>query len=139
MGRPRKGVTDEDRFWQRVKKTRWCWLWIGYRVNGRYGAFKVGGRRVLVHRYAFKLMHGHWPKKKGLHTCDVSNCVKPDHIYDASQKQNTHDWLSRRGRKLTAKQALWCKGKSVKMIMQRYKVFWTHAYALRRGTYWKWA
>ena len=140
MGRPKKGVTTEDRFWANVRKTRGCWLWLGakHRSVG-YGKLNVAGQHVLAHRFAFKLSRGFWPNDNVLHTCDNTMCVKFDHLYDGSQKQNTHDWLTRKGRKLTARQALWCKGKSVQKIMAKFKVFWTHAYALRRGAYWRWA
>ena len=138
MGRPKKGITVEDRFWKRVRKTRKCWLWTGYTPNGRYGALIISGRRVLAHRFSFKLARGWWSKGLTLHTCDVPLCVKPNHLYDGSQTRNMHDWLTRRGRKLTTKQALWCKGKPVQSIINKFDVFWTHAYALRRGAYWRW-
>lgn len=138
MGKPRRGVTAQDRFWAAVRKTRGCWLWVGYSHNGRYGRLQVGGKDVLAHVYSFFLANGRWPKLKTLHTCDVSLCVKPIHLYEGSNTQNMRDRLRRHGRKLTAKQAVWCRGKDVKLIMRKFKVFFTHAYALKRGAYWKW-
>jgi hypothetical protein len=89
VGRPR-GMTTEERFWEKVDKTPTCWLWIGGRVGdadrerGRYGRFATSTTRgsvvlVLPHRYSWELHFG--PVPDGLmvlHACDTPACVHPD-------------------------------------------------------------
>ncbi len=83
----------EPRFWAKVDKSGPtpaphpvlgdlgpCWLWTGLTRGtqvDRYGTFKVKGKTVSVHRYAYELMVG--PIPDGLtidHLCKTSLCVR---------------------------------------------------------------
>lgn len=52
------GLSSADRFWKHVDKTGNCWLWTACKSQG-YGRFRVDGKTVLAHRYAYELLIGH--------------------------------------------------------------------------------
>lgn len=141
MGRPRRGVTPEDRLWQYVDKTGACWLWRGSSPNGRYGALQVNGARVGAHVFSYMLHHKLPERPKGLvlHRCDMPRCVRPSHLYLGTQKQNARDALLRGkfGRaKITIKQAKWARGKPTSVVAAALPVSKAHAQALAHGRYW---
>lgn len=75
------------RFWRRVKKTRSCWLWMGFRLPRGYGQFtayvgKRGKKKLLAHRYAYEQLVGAIPQGKVLDhiKCDNPPCVRPSHL-----------------------------------------------------------
>jgi|SRR5580765_1234679 len=99
--------TAEERFWQLVDKngpihpvlkTR-CWIWIGSRLDDGYGQFNLDGQTVRAHRYSFFLAHGKWPTLDVLHHCDNPSCVRSDHFYEGTDKDNAQDRDTRRRRK----------------------------------------
>ena len=66
-----------------------CWLWTGYSPNGRYGALKCQGRRVLAHVFAYEALVGSIPKGKTLdHLCRNTFCVNPQHLEPVSHREN---------------------------------------------------
>lgn len=102
-------MTDEA-FWSRVDKTDTCWLWTGTTTDG-YGI--VRRRKIkpkgwlYAHRYSWMLTHGPIPPGAlVLHTCDVRNCVRPDHLWLGSNADNLADMCQkdRSTRKLTSAQ-----------------------------------
>lgn len=96
-----KPKAAEERFWSHVDKSGECWEWIAYRNNSRggYGRFQPAvGIRKEAHRYAWEITHG--PIPDGLyvcHDCDNPSCVRPDHLFLGTQKDNIRD-ASRKGR-----------------------------------------
>src|SRR4051812_187652 len=73
-----------------------CWLWAGTTQRGGYGKFKAGGANVAAHRYSWQMTHG--PVPEGLcvlHRCDVPGCVKPEHLFVGTQKENTADMIAK--------------------------------------------
>lgn len=77
-----------------------CWLWLGHlrETEGRLrGEMSFQGRSQLVNRVAWKLFRGAIPTKSFvLHTCDVSICVNPDHLYLGTHLDNMRDMRVRR-------------------------------------------
>lgn len=77
------------RFWMKVRRSSGCWLWTGA-VSGVYGQFWDGKRVVWAHRFSYELKHGSIPPRKQIDhrpTCP-KNCVNPDHLRVATNKQN---------------------------------------------------
>ena len=97
-GRP--PVDSKIRFWSMVNKDGpvpkqcpergKCWEWTGY--FNRYCNIKVDGKQILVHRYSWLIHNGDVPA--GLmvcHHCDNGKCVRPDHLFVGTGKQNMQD------------------------------------------------
>lgn len=89
--------TVEERFMEYVTKTDTCWLWTGYK--GNYGYGKVTneiGKQVRAHRYMYEKHKGTIPAGMNvLHTCDVTACINPDHLFLGTQKDNVKDMMKK--------------------------------------------
>ena len=86
-----------EKFYQKVNKTDTCWLWTGGQAGG-YGVTSIGSKTYFAHR-ASVILHGGTipPKMCVCHKCDVPLCVRPDHLFIGTHKENTHDAI-RKGR-----------------------------------------
>ena len=104
--------TTEERFWKRVHKTDTCWLWTGaWRNRLGYGGFYANGQFTGAHQYAYTLMCGEIPP--GLyvcHDCDTPSCVRPDHLFVATQRENMHDCINKGRFKLHSDAAITPRG-----------------------------
>jgi hypothetical protein len=80
-------------FWKYVNKTDTCWLWTGKLHNTGYGVHRPVGRiEVTTHRFSWELHFGPIPEGKCvLHRCDVRNCVRPDHLFLGTRRDNMED------------------------------------------------
>jgi hypothetical protein len=88
------------RFWAKVHKTGYCWLWTGGTARKGYGAFTVhttGGNKTLVaHRFAWRVTKGRIPRNLFvLHKCDNPPCVRPSHLWLGTQLDNIHDCIKK--------------------------------------------
>jgi hypothetical protein len=99
MVMPKYALPIAERFWSKVDKSdNGCWEWLGSRFNGRYGQFsfvrRVEGVKtsLLSHRVAWTLTYGPIPPNTFVcHHCDNPICVRPDHLFLGSAKDNTQD------------------------------------------------
>lgn len=93
----RRWLPFEERFWGRVQKTDGCWLWTGNKMRRGYGitynaGIYEGGKREPAHRISYRLAYGDFPKNLLVcHHCDNPPCVKPDHLFLGTHKDNFLD------------------------------------------------
>ena len=95
-------MTLEERFWDKVLlafDAHSCWEWKAARdPQTGYGKIGFGGKTYGAHRVSYQLNVGEIPDGMYvLHTCDNRACVRPDHLYTGTQRDNIHDML-RKGR-----------------------------------------
>ena len=90
------------RFWAKVEKSDGCWLWSAARLTANgYGISSIRGRSVVAHRIAWELATGEAPPADldVCHKCDVRNCVRPDHLFLGTRRENVQDMIEKgRGR-----------------------------------------
>lgn len=91
----------QNRFWQKVDKTANCWVWIGGRTSWGYGSIAIRhGYMKNTHRVSWEIHYGSIPKGMCvLHSCDNPPCVRPDHLFLGTLKDNSQDML-KKGRHL---------------------------------------
>lgn len=142
-------AADADRFWAKVQKTDGCWLWLGSRDGCGYGHLRCG---VLFKatRLCLRLINGEWPRGCVCHKCDNPQCVRPDHLFVATQAENLAD-MRRKGRsargsghsmaKLNEAQVVEARrlheaGESKRSIADRYGVSWGCIHLIVRRHNW---
>lgn len=81
-----------------VNKADGCWLWTGLVNNHGYGIATIDGRQTSAHRVVYGLLVKPVPKGLDLcHKCDNPLCVRPDHMFVGTRKENMQD-AARKGR-----------------------------------------
>lgn len=74
-----------------------CWLWTGYVDRKGYGQFRLPGRAVWAHRFAYEAMIGELPDGMTVgHMCCCPSCVNPDHLEPQTRSENTAEGNRRR-------------------------------------------
>lgn len=83
-------------FIERIKKTEYCWEWIGTITTHGYGHFKHKQKVYRAHRVAFVLFKGMIPEGMYVcHACDNPKCVNPDHLWLGTPRDNAMDMVSK--------------------------------------------
>jgi hypothetical protein len=97
-GTNRKYCSEKCRFMSLVDTTPGygpkgqCWRWLGTKHGKGYGHFKVGTKCEKAHRISVKLFKGiDIGYLQGCHTCDLPDCVNPDHIFLGTDEDNKND------------------------------------------------
>lgn len=91
----------ENKFFQNVRKSEGCWLWVGSRFSNGYGRVyrKVGFRnyeQVGAHRVSWEIHYGKIPDGLWvLHKCDNHQCVNPAHLFLGTQTDNMRDMVNK--------------------------------------------
>lgn len=123
--RERKSI--EDRFWPRVDKDGpvpphrpelgRCWVWTGAAPGFGYGVMGVGGgyrRNSGTHRVSWEIHHGPIPDDLHvLHKCDNPPCVRPEHLFLGTQRDNAQD-MSAKGRAGGSPKLTWDKVEKIR-------------------------
>ncbi len=87
----------EDYFMNiRVCEETGCHLWEGSISPNGYGIVNFYGKTQSAHRHAWEEANGEIPEGLNiLHSCDVKNCINPEHMSLGSQQQNMDDKVAR--------------------------------------------
>lgn len=135
----------DTRFWAAIKKTKTpegCWLWTGNISVHGYGTISVEGKIWRAHRLSYTLHYGPIPDDVLVcHACHMPSCVRPDHLYLGTAKDNAHDKvvampLEERTRgKMNAStvnkiRAMAAQGVSKHAISQRFSVSYATVWAI---------
>lgn len=95
-----------DKFWNKVNKTRTCWLWTGVLGASGYGLYDIKNKVYTVSRLS-ALHHGlikdYKEKILVCHKCDIRNCVNPKHLFPGTHKDNTQDMMNKKRNKYSTK------------------------------------
>lgn len=85
-----------ERFWRNVHADlSGCWLWRGGTRHG-YGVCTIDGVAKGAHRLAYADFRGPVPEALVVcHSCDVTNCVRPDHLWLGTQQDNVKDMFAK--------------------------------------------
>lgn len=137
-----------------VRKTDGCWEWTGRRDRQGYGRLRMNGKECLAHRVAWELTRGPIPEgMKVCHSCDNPPCIRPDHLWLGTQRDNVLD-MEHKGRavhvrgqhqgsaKLTEKQVLRIRircanGEGRRKLAREYGVSHTNVELIVCGRAWK--
>lgn len=94
-GRQRRPVAD--RFWQKVEKTAYCWMWTGAVGSNGYGHLVTEPHHfVVAHRFAYASLVGPVPEGLDLdHLCRNRLCVNPAHLEPVTRRMNLLRGLGR--------------------------------------------
>jgi hypothetical protein len=96
----KKPVPVEIRFWNFVRKTKYCWNWTGQKLPAGYGMIKESPSRknVYAHHLSWKIHYGEITGNLFVpHKCDNPNCVNPKHLFLGTSVDNMRD-CSNKGR-----------------------------------------
>lgn len=111
MPHPNTKLSLAERFWMKVNKLGPvirpelgpCWLWAGggFDRNG-YGRYTLKNynnqrsERIFAHRLSWILIRGPIPGTlRVLHHCDNPPCVRPDHLFLGTLKDNVQDCMAK--------------------------------------------
>ena len=82
-------LTPIERFFKHVDKTEGCWVWKGSKWKD-YGCFRIDGKSVKAHRFAYESLVGPIPEGMQLdHLCRNRSCIRPDHLEPVTNLENT--------------------------------------------------
>lgn len=103
-------MSYEDRFFQKIEKTKTCWFWKGALNSKGYGSFAVERKSKLAHRYSYELHKGEIPKGMLIcHSCDIPKCVNPDHLWAGTASDNAKDMFNKNRNGYTNRKRTHCR------------------------------
>ena len=97
---PARKQHDPTRFHQSyIKRPDGCWIWNKARSDKGYGLFKVDGKMVRAHRWAYTQFVCDPGDLMVLHKCHNVGCVNyEEHLYHGTGVQNQEDYLKHSGK-----------------------------------------
>lgn len=86
----KRGGDPINRFFDKIKKTDSCWIWIGAQQKGsNYGHFWVNNKLIRPHRFSYEHFIGEIPEGFAIdHLCGTPLCVNPQHLEAVTWKEN---------------------------------------------------
>jgi hypothetical protein len=88
-------MNTEERFYEKVNKTNYCWDWTASLNDKGYGLFRFNGKTSKAHRVSYILTFGTIDDTLVIdHLCKNRKCVNPKHLELVSQKENVKRGLS---------------------------------------------
>ena len=93
----KRGTLQERFDGKYVVRASGCWEWIGSLDKTGYGQMRVDGRLRFATHIAMELNGAprNTDKPCCLHTCDNPACVKPDHLWWGTMRDNTRDMMAK--------------------------------------------
>jgi len=80
---------DLQRFWNKVRKSNNCWIWVATKNKEGYGKFWFNKKHLKAHRFAYEMFIGLIPKDLTIdHLCRNPSCVNPEHLESVTLKEN---------------------------------------------------
>lgn len=144
-------ATAPSRFWAKVDRQGPtpahrpdlgpCWVWTARLSPDGYGQFRVGGMdspNARAHRVSWIFAHGPIPDGLWvLHHCDEPTCVRPDHLFIGTHKDNVAD-RDRKGRQARGERHGWHTHPETRPRGERHGRY-THPETTARGERNGWA
>lgn len=73
-----------------------CWEWNRSLGKNGYGRKYDNGRNDYAHRVVYRMFHGAIPEGMEVcHSCDNRKCIRPDHLYAGTHRDNQLDALNK--------------------------------------------
>ena len=112
------------RFWKKVDKGISCWEWKSCLNNTGYGRFRnpllaTRQKRVFAHRFSWEIANGAVPEGMlVLHKCDNPKCVRPDHLFLGTYKENAADCVKKGRHQATVNPGCYLRGEEMSRILR---------------------
>ena len=133
--------TLKNRFIKKIDFGSDCWLWKGCVNRQTYGLIKVKHMgSQLSHRISYLLFVGAIPLGQDvLHKCDTPRCVRPDHLFLGTARDNSRDMIlkDRSVGKFTVKQIRALRSRFLKKTTREELTRLSREYGVNRVTMWR--
>lgn len=70
-----------------------CWIWMGSQTEHGYGITRFNKKRYRAHRISYEIFNNKQIEESKIlcHTCNVKECVNPNHVYEGTPETNAND------------------------------------------------
>ena len=83
-------------FWSHIDIRGSHWIWMGAVDKDGYGQLQANGVTWKAHRFSYYIFIEEI--EEGLlicHTCDITSCVRPDHLFKGTVQDNNRDTVNK--------------------------------------------